>query len=68
MGKKKERKLKRKMEEQARRVPLSDMLDDEDREQVEPREEPLPDDQDEQWAFPDYDKRVTVSTRGKGDE
>jgi hypothetical protein len=48
--------------------PIQDALDDNDRDQVEPCEEPMPDDQDEQWAFLDGDKRVEVSTRGKGDE
>jgi hypothetical protein len=48
--------------------PLKDALDDNNREQVEPREEPLADDQDEKWAFPDWDKRPWVSTRGKDDE
>jgi hypothetical protein len=48
--------------------PLKDALDDNDREQVKPREEPLPEDQDEQWAYPERDRRAVVSTRGKDDE
>jgi hypothetical protein len=43
--------------------PLKDALDDNDREQIEPCEEPLPNDQDEKWAYPGHDKRVTVSSR-----
>jgi hypothetical protein len=45
-----------------------DGLDDNDRVQVLPNPEPPAEEQDERWAFPDWDKRVAVSTRGKGDE
>jgi hypothetical protein len=57
-GKNKAKKLK----------PIQDALDDNNREQVEPCEEPMTDEQDEKWAFPEHDKRTAVSTRGKDDE
>jgi hypothetical protein len=41
---------------------MKDELDDNKREQVEPRPEPPAEKQDEQWAFPDWDKRPWVST------
>jgi hypothetical protein len=58
--KKKGRKLK-----MGKQQPLRDALDDNDRKQVEPREEPLPEDQDEQWAFPEGDRRTVENTKGE---
>lgn len=67
MGKRKERKMKRKMEEKASRVPLPDLFDDEHREQVEPFPEPMVEQQDEEWAYQAGDPRPTVSTRSPGE-
>jgi hypothetical protein len=58
--KKKGRKLK-----MGNQQPLKDALNDNDRKQVEPREEPLPDDQDEQWAYPEGDRRTVENTKGE---
>jgi hypothetical protein len=40
-----------------------DELDDNDRVQVVPNQEPPVEEQDEQWAFPGHDERDTLSTR-----
>lgn len=67
-GRKKERKQKKKMEEQAKRVPLPDLLDDNDREQIQPADEPTPEQQDERWAFQAGDPRQPQPTPGPQDE
>jgi hypothetical protein len=40
-----------------------DELDDNGWVQIEPHPEPPVEEQDEPWAFPDWDKRVTLSSR-----
>jgi hypothetical protein len=61
---KKDKKEGRKLK-MGKQKPLRDALDDNDREQVKPREEPLPEDQDEQWAFPEGDRRTVENTKGE---
>lgn len=64
MGKRKERKLKQQMEDKARRVPLPDLLDDLDREQIEPAEAPAEEAHetwDDKW---EWDGRPETRTGG----
>jgi hypothetical protein len=41
-----------------------DELDDNGWVQIEPRSEPPVEEQDERWAYPDWDKRPWISTAG----